>query len=1186
MPSLQHLQGLDPRQQADSEPQITVPLMTDNTCVKGDSKIMPSTKMKWKPVRSDLTFQEEGDMLVSEACQDADALLKSNSENRSQQGTTKEGPDTLQPFERYRIPSQRSVSMDCSQGSESTGEGCGTVTPNSNYFLSVLKRSEAEPQVPWNPKCTGSLGKEEPKFHVAQKSKGNTHVNAGTSAIVLDYNLKEDLEGQSKTRNTSIPKPSLKPENGELPLGAADSGSSWRKPEGQEEAGEGPQNQVLRETYKRVSDRISFWEGEKAGAKIKAKELTSSCSQEPSSAKAHKPAKSQVMFTGSSASGQSEYSQDTAKRVVLDEDDQTPHLSSFYPSNKPKTTRPPISGASKTYSSADQSDKLSPLHTTGDEICHSLEKDRFVIDQSNASFKVLSLKERMAEPNTEQVYHHSQFENLRKFWGLGANLNNTDNDENHSAAHTQNSIPFNSQKSEEFDSMKSSRENNHVEEGRHLRQGHIMAAEEMETSNSKSIFQAPPDETTFPRKPPKKFSYHLAGNETSNENVGKNMGCFIAPVIEKTRDSSDQEIQESIVKTSILPPVSKDTFNHGLQKLLGEGTVLATQTSGRSVQEQQALHVGVSETGSHKAGFTEDKEDVSGPKKTLNEHVDEVVALPQVQQSFSVDELWKEAARTSSTPLQSPLELAAARPNSLSNDDRLFERWIKRKRSPSVDQRGLIAPSLQGVDTSRDATLTQKAERWNPEGEPQRAAESSFPPVQPFHLFEGIPNPSADVSLTRNTQNIRLASQDGTLPSQGEISEAIEKVVLPSRPTKTNVNAVLQRLLREAEEVKTTLPERVQTADRPSSPQRVSPLWTAMDAVVPDTDFRSFYTAPDTVHEGGSYLSAGMSPSEHLARSPASAVTQQVHKPLQEVAESVRETLIQPKSEYLEFRAGLKKLLKETLESSLSKDEKDPKTSSPSAVTGSCEMSQQLASEFHPKEIQEAVEKAEAPSVTQSAFDDGFEKLLKEMSEGPCQLRLSTKEDSKKQHSQAEEDRFLGKIPHLYQNAPGTSRMEVNCKGLESQLNLGDKLLGGDEAVTSPSVDARGSPRGFGVPERSQLYGDYEIETIESVQSVGDRGRERAVTESTWAPQEPDFEEAPEEVSMSRSKQPIALLETPGKPTEMSKAESILAIPHKRQEKEQRLEASSESEFSDGNTSSNGESWRNASECLGIFTPQ
>ncbi|XP_050010489.1 synaptotagmin-like protein 2 isoform X4 [Alexandromys fortis] len=1173
MSSLQHLQGLDPRQQTDSESQITVPLMMDNTCVKGDSKILPSTKIKWKPVRSDSTFQEEKHVPVSEACQDTDALLKSNSANRSQQGTPKEGPDTLQPFERYRIPSQRSISMVCSHSSESTGEGCGTVTPNSSYLLSALKRSEAEPQVPWNPKLTGSLGKEEPKFHVPQKSKGNTHVNVGISAIVLDYNSKDDLEGQSKTRNTSILKPSLKPENGELPLGAADSGSSWRKPEGHEEADESPQNQVLRETYKSVSDRISFWEGEKAGAKIKAKEPTPSCSQEPSSAKAHKPAKSQVMFTGSSTPGQSEYGQVTGKAVVLDEDDQTPHLSSFYPSNKPKTTRPPTSCASKTYSSADQSDKVSPLHTTGDEICHSLEKDRFVIDQSNASFKVLSLKERMDEPNTERAYHHSQFENLRKFWGLGANLNNTDNDETNTSAHTQKSMPFDSQKSKESDSMKSSRENTHEEEGRHLRQGHITAAEEMETSKSKGIFQAPPDETAVPRKPPRKFTYHSAGNEPSKENVGKNMGCFVAPVTEETRDCSDQEIQESIVKTSIVPPVSKDMFNHRLQKLLAEGAVLATQTSGRSVQEQKALYIGVSETGSHKAGFNEDKEDVPGPKKTLKECVDEVVAPPQVQQSSSVDQLLKEAARSSSTPLPSPLELATARPNPPPKDDQLFERWIERKHSPSGDQRGLIAPSPQGVETSGDTALTQKAECWNPEGEPQPAAERSFPPAHPSCFFERVSSSSADVSLTRNT---RLVSQDGTLPSQGEISEAIEQVVLLSRPTEMNVNAVLQKLLREAGEVKITLPERVQTADRPSSPQRVSPPWTAMDAV-PDTDFCSFYTAPDTVHEGGSYLSAGMSPSEHLVRSPVSVVTQQVLEPLQEVVETVRETLIQPKSECLEFRAGLEKLLKETLESSLSKEEKDPETISPSAVTGRCEMSQQLASEFCPKEIQETVEKAEAPLVTQSAFDDGFEKLLKEMSEGPCQLKMSAKEDTKKQPSQAEQDRFLGEIPHLNQNAPGTSKMEVKCKGLESELNLGDKLLGGDEAVIGPSVDVRGYPHGFGVPERSQLYGDYEIETVEMVQSVGDRGRERAVTESTWTPQEPDFEEAPEEVIVSRNMQPIALLGSTGKPTAMSKAESILAIPRKRQEKERRLEASSESEFSDGNTSSNGESWRNTS---------
>ncbi|XP_076403164.1 synaptotagmin-like protein 2 isoform X3 [Peromyscus maniculatus bairdii] len=1169
MSPLQRLQGIDLRQQRNSKPQVTIASMTDNTCAKDDSKVLPATKIKLKPVGSDLTFQEEGDVPESETCRDSDVLLKSNFVNLSQQGTPEEGPDTLQPSESYRTPSQRGESMDCSQGSESTGEGCGTVPPNSNDLLSVLKRSVAEPQVPQNTKHTGSLGKEEPEVHLPRKSKGNTHLSTDSSVIVLEHNSKDDVEGKSKTRNASILKPSPEPENSELPLGAADSGSSWKKPEGQEEASEGPQNQVLREKYKRVSDRISFWEGEKADAKIKAKELTS-YSQEPSSAKAYKPVKSQVTFTGSLSPGQSDYSQVTAKRVVLDEDNQTPHLSSSYSSNKPKTTKPTISGPSNNYSSAKQSDTVSPLQTTGHEIHPSLEKDRFVIDKSNANFKVLSLRERMDEPNTEQVYNHSHFENLRKFWGLGANLNNKDSDENNTATNKQNSGPFNSPKSKDFESMKSSRENTHeVGEGRHLRQGN-MTVEEMGKLSSKCTFQAPADEAIAPQKPPRKFTYHLGGNEPSKENVGGNMECFVTPVIKEGKDCSDPEIQESIVKTSVWPKVSKDTFHDRLQKRPAEGPKPAIQPSGKKAHEEQALKVGVSGNRSQKKSFAEDEEDVTGPKKSPNEHLGEVAALPKAQQNSSVNKL-KEATRTSSAAFQSPLAPVTPRPNSPSKDGRSFEKWMKQKHGPSADQREIIASFPQGVETLGDMTLTQKAERRNTEGVPQSAAEGSPPLTQSSYSFDGLPNSPADMSLSCDT---RLGSQDGTLPSQREISEVIEKVALPSKPTMTDVNAILWRLLREAEEMKAKLPERVPAAGvRPSSPQRVSP---AVDAVLPNKkDCHSFYTGPDTAHEGGSYLSARMSPSDHLLRSTDSTVTQHCQELLQEVAETVRETVIQPKLESLEFRAGLEKLWKETLETSPSKDEKDTETISPSAVTGSCEMSQHLASEFHPKEVQETVEKAEAPSVTQSAFDAGFEKLLKEMSEGPCQPQLSPKEDiMKKQPSQAEQARFLEAIPHPDWDASGTSKMKAECNGLESQVNRCDQLLG-DEAVIGPSIDVRGYTSGFGVPEHSQLCEDCERET--TVQSVEDGARERAAAGEPGAPQEPGFEEAPKEVSVSRNKQSIALLEAKGRPTKMSKVESILATPHKRQEKERRLEASSESEFSDGNTSSNGESWRNTS---------
>ncbi|XP_051004864.1 synaptotagmin-like protein 2 [Acomys russatus] len=1154
--SLQHFQEIDLRQQTDSKSQITVTSMTDNPRLKeDDSKVPPSIKIKLKPVRSDLTFQEERDMLLSETYQDSDTFLKSNSENVSQQGTPKEGPAILQPLESSRIPSHRSEHMEYGQGSESTAESDRTLVA----ALWALKRPDSEAQAPWHTKHTSSLGKEDPKFHMPQKNKGNTQVNADSPTNVPGSNLKGDTERKSKT---SPLKPSLATESNELPLGTADNGSSWKKAEGQAEASEDPKTQVLREKYRRVSDRISFWEGGKAGAKIKARELTSSCSQEPSFATAHQPVTSQVMPLGSLSSDQRDYSQVTAKRVVLDENDQILHLSSFHSSSKPTRTRAPISGSSKNHPSANQSDNVSVFQIPGNEMHPSLEKDRFVIGKSNANFKVLSLRERMDEPNTEQVYTHSQFENLRKFWGLGANLNSKDSGGNNTAANKQNSVLFNSQKSKESDHMKSSRENTQEEEEKRcLRQGNDTAVEEKEKSNSKCTPQVPADAASFPEKPPRKFTYQWVGSETSEDTVGKTMGCSVTPEIKKA--CPEQEIEESIVKASVLPRVSKDTLNHGLQKLLAEAESPTSQTFGKQVHGQQALKGGVSENRAwpQKKSFAEEEEDVTGPKESPNE--------PQrVQQDPSVDKFLKEATRAPLTLSQSPLGPLTTRAPSPLKDDRLFEKWIEETPSPPADQRGITAPFPQGVETPGGTALAHKAEHCNTEGVLPPAAERSPPLAQSCRSFEGVASSPADQSLSRDAH---LVPQDGTLPSQNEISETVEKVVLPSKPATTDVNAALQRLLREAGGAKAQLPGRGQTGG-PSCSQRVSPLWAATDAVVPNKeDFHSHCTVPDTTHGDGSSLSAGMSPSAYVIRSPASTATQYGQELLPEVAETVRETVIQPKLECPQFRAGLEKLLRETLETSLSKDEKDTVTISPSALTGSCEVSPQLASEFHSTEIQETVEKAEAPSVTESTFDAGFEKLLKEMSEGPCQLQLSAKGDTlEKLPSQAEQGRLLAETPNLCWDAWEASRTKVKVIPC-------DKLVGGDEAVTSPSVHVQGCTSGDGVPEHSQLYEEHEIATIETARFV-DRDRERVIVGGTWAPQEPGFQEPSKEMGVSENKQSIALLETKGKRTKTSKVKLVPAALHKRQEKEQGgPEASPESELSDRNTSSNGESWRDYS---------
>ncbi|XP_008842388.2 synaptotagmin-like protein 2 isoform X2 [Nannospalax galili] len=1208
--SLQHLQEIDFRQKTDSESQVATDSMNSDTCLKEDNpKALPSTKVKLQPVRSDPTFHSEGDTLIPVTCRDNDVNIKSNSMNLSQQGTAKEGPDTLQSFEFYGTLSQGSKNINCNKGSKSTGEGSGAHPPNSNYAFHGLQGSDTEVQVPCNTKHTISLDKEDPKLHVLQKNKANSCVNFDSSIIVQESILNDNVRRKRKNTNASVLKTSLATDDTELPLGAANSGSHWKKPEVQlqQEVSEPPKNQVLREKYKRVSDRILFWEGEKTGAKLKAKELTSSCSQEPSNT--NQPEKLQGMTTDSSAADQSDYSQVTAKRVVFDEDDQAPHLSSFNSSNKPKKTWPPISGPSKKYPSADQSDRVSPFQNkmnkhikrlpmedsshsrtdgalstlqyplnTGNEIRTFLEKDRSVIDKSIANFKVLSLKERTDEPNTEQVYNHSQFENLRKFWDLGANPNTKDNDEKNITTSKQNSMPFNSQKSKEFNDMKSSGENTHKVEGL-LNQKNIMATEDMEKLNSKCTLQMSPEETTFPLKPPRKFTYQLVGNESTKENVEKTMGCFVTPVIKEEKDCSDQEVQEAIVKTSIFSKDSKDTFNDSLQRLLSEALSPAIQPSGGNVHEQ-VLKVGVSEnrTWSEKKDFAENEKEITGPEASSMKCANKI-GLPKAEQSALTADLNRpreEAAGTSPAPLQSALERVTTRANSQSAEDGIFEKWIKQNHSStSADQRGRTAPFLEGEETSGSTVLTQSAgnceRRWlSEDGALQQPAEGSRPLAQPSQPhtespFEEVSNSPPNTPFSWDTC---FGPQDGALPSQREISETMERTVLPSKAALNDVNAALQRLLREAGEARAERCERVQAAGSPSGPLRATAQRATVDAV---QDFDFFCAAPDKAHEEGFYLSAQKSPSEFPIRSP------QHSKELpQEVAETVREMIIQPKSECIEFRAGLEKLLKETLEISPSKYEKDTGTISPSEMTGSCGMPKQVASEFHHKEIQETIEKAETPPVTESAFDTGLEKLLKELSEAPCQLQQSVKGDTfKKQPSQAEQSGFWGVMPHFGSGVSRASKM-VKSSGLESQVNQGDKLLGGDKAVTGPS-DICVYSSGVEVPETSELYVDHEIETIKTIRPPENRGGESVIAGQQGASQEHGVEEAPKEMSVFRNKQPVSLPEMKENSTKMSEVELILQTPCERRDKEQEAEGPSESEFSDGNTSSNAESWRNAS---------
>ncbi|XP_008053917.1 synaptotagmin-like protein 2 isoform X1 [Carlito syrichta] len=806
----------------------------------------------------------------------------------------------------------------------------------------------------------------------------------------------------------------------------------------------------------------------------------------------------------------------------------------------------------------------------------------------------------MDEPSAQQVYNHSQFENLRKFWDSEANSNSKDNGERNTTTSQRNSVPFNSQKHKEFIDTKLPGKDTH-EDGARPSQKKVMAREEeIEKLNSKCIPQVLPDETIFPSRPPRKSIHQLPGNESSKENMEKNMEWFITPLFKEERDYSGQEVQEYIAKTSVLPKDYIDTFNNSLQKLLAEASSPAIQPSGRKVHGKQMLKPGISEdrTWPQKTDFADTEEEVKGSKKIINEHVDKTVAPPKVKLNSltaGLDKLLKEASGTSPSPLQTELELITTRTNSEPEESRVFEKGVGQSHNISAYQREMTAPFVEGDETLGNTTLPQKAEsgecQLNPENLLQMAAEESHPLNQPSHLcIKGssgeVTNPHQDLLFS---QDAHLAPQNRTLPSLREISETIEKVILPPKPALNDVNAALLKLRREAwfsypagrevgpGEVKPEFPEGGQAAGSPRDPLGVVPPGARMDSVVPDRkDFFSFNVIPDKSLEARSYLAAQASPSHQTFNSSGFTVAQFRKELPQEVVETVRKTIIQPKSEFLEFSANLERLLKKTTETSPSKYQSDTGTLSPPKLIGSVEEPRQAASEFHPEEIKETVEKAEAPSKTESAFDIGFEKLIKETSEAPCQLQVLVKEETpKKEPSQSEQARFSAIVPHF--NWAASEASEVKVKSNESQVNQCDKVLSGDKAMTDLLADLHGSESGFETPGTPQLYVDHEIGTITTIKPSEVRDNESEVAGGPGALKKPDFKEAPEAISVARHRQPIPLLMNKENPTKISKVELILSSPYKRQEKEEEKGDFSDSDFSDGNTGSNAESWRNTS---------
>ncbi|XP_048215307.1 synaptotagmin-like protein 2 isoform X2 [Perognathus longimembris pacificus] len=1198
--ALQHSQGIESKETTDSTLRGTVALETDDGSLKeNDSKASSLAEVTLKPVRSDFPLRGEGDRLFSKSCKDNDVNNKGRSMSLSQHAASE---SLRRPFESYGPPSQGSENADLRPNAISTGKGTGEPTAAGDDSYRAPRTSDTQVQAPRSARNSGSLGEEELKLPVQEKHRANTEVNAHSRTVVPKPDLKDDVEAELKSikGNSSILKASFETGTREVSPGAAGGGSPWQ------DAREDPKKRVQREKYVRVSERISFWEGEKAGAKLTHQEPVPSSSQEQPCAKICQPLKSRGR-----AVAMNEYCPVTAKRVVLDDDGQVPPVSSFDSSNQSEASRPQLPGPAKDSHSADQSETLSvfpkmtcepvkqlaiednrcsmpPLlspENTESERQTPLEKNRPPIGESNANFKVMSLRERIDEPNTQQVYNHSQFENLRKFWDLGAH--SKDNFEN--TMDLTKPILCNHQKHKEFNDIKSSGKNVPEVETL-LSHKNLMAREEMKKLNSKCTLQVLPDETTLLLKPLRMSAHQVAGNEPSKENVEKNTEWLLTPVLKEGKDHSTQETEESRVKTRVLSTDNKVTFHDSLQQLCPDASLPPIQSFDGKVRGKFELKPDISENRTQKAHYPHIEEDPKGPKEVtikeiVKEHVDKTVAPPKFTWdtlAASLDKLLKEATGTSHSPLQNTLEPITTRTNAQPEE----EKGIKRDPNTSAYLREIIAPFPEKTVTLGGVAITGRAGH----GECQfpgeillQMAEKGPPllgqasPPQRKHSFEDETNSAKDEPFTCDAH---LAPYARALPFRREMSETIEQVILPSKPVLDDVNNTLQRLLEEVcvhsppekelgpGEVKAEFPEGVQLAGSSPSPLRVTPPRATGDGGVPN----SSREVADKPCEYRSYVATQMSPSEQLICSSVPTVVQDDIARPQEEAEMVRQTLTQPASECCrESSTGLEKLLKETLETPLPTHGKETEPLSSSEITGSAD--RQIASEICPEEVQETVEKTEAPAVTESAFDTGLEKLLQELAGAPPHLlqMLVEEESPREEPSPSEQSRVLGTMPHFLWAAPGASKMKDKTKDLESQVKQCDKLSGGVEAVADFLGDGCGSASKRESPGSSQLHKDYETGATKTTRPPGARDRGHGPF------QEPGFEKASKVISGSRNEQPVPLLTNKENSAKASDVELILSSPYKRQDKEREKGDCSDSDFSGRNTGSNAESWRSTS---------
>ena len=192
-------------------------------------------------------------------------------------------------------------------------------------------------------------------------------------------------------------------------------------------------------------------------------------------------------------------------------------------------------------------------------------------------------------------------------------------------------------------------------------------------------------------------------------------------------------------------------------------------------------------------------------------------------------------------------------------------------------------------------------------------------------------------------------------------------------------------------------------------------------------------------------------------------------------------------------------------------------------------------------------------------------------------------ESPEKELLESKQARFWEKVPPFYWSVSESLEIKRKSNVFKSQVNLRDRVLGRDKAVTGLS-DLCGSESGVEIPGASQLSMDHEVGTTGTINPPEERDSESGVVVvQERAFQEPGFKEAPEAINVPRNRKPIPLLTNKENSAKTSQVGLILASLFKRLQKKQEKDFS-DSDFSDRNIGSNAESWRNTfSEHFEVF---